>query len=184
MAMKKLIATLVPVLVLFAGAFTQSSDETFAQEPFNPAINKPTGGWPWTFKPLDLCTFPVFMDVGHFVQLKDCNKRELDLQQVFCVSIGKKSEDFPCYSGCEEIEVRANFPAIFGANLTKIGPILTDTNTYWKGDKNQISGSGAWEKLTVCLDAWKAELWKAGGPDDKTEVGKLTITVKPPDSDS
>ncbi len=30
--MKKLIAMLVPVLVLFAGAFTQSSDETFAQE--------------------------------------------------------------------------------------------------------------------------------------------------------
>ena len=39
MAMKKLIAALVPVLMLFAGAFTQSSDEAFAQEPSNTTIN-------------------------------------------------------------------------------------------------------------------------------------------------
>ena len=37
--MKKLIATLVPVLMLFAGAFTQSSDEAFAQEPSATTIN-------------------------------------------------------------------------------------------------------------------------------------------------
>ena len=37
--MKKLIATLVPVLMLFAGAFTQSSDEAFAQEPSSTTIN-------------------------------------------------------------------------------------------------------------------------------------------------
>lgn len=37
--MKKLIATLVPVLMLFAGAFTQSSDEAFAQEPSGTTIN-------------------------------------------------------------------------------------------------------------------------------------------------
>ena len=37
--MKKLIATLVPVLVLFAGAFTQSSDETFAQGTSNTTTN-------------------------------------------------------------------------------------------------------------------------------------------------
>jgi hypothetical protein len=42
MAMKKLIATLVPVLMLFTGAFTQSSDEAFAQEPSNTNINVDT----------------------------------------------------------------------------------------------------------------------------------------------
>ena len=40
--MKKLIATLVPVLMLFAGAFTQSSDEAFAQEPSDTTINVDT----------------------------------------------------------------------------------------------------------------------------------------------
>ncbi len=37
--MKKLIAMVIPMLVLFAGAFTQSSDEAFAQEPSNTTIN-------------------------------------------------------------------------------------------------------------------------------------------------
>jgi hypothetical protein len=39
MAMKKLMAMLVPVLMLFAGAFTQSSDEAFAQETPNTTVN-------------------------------------------------------------------------------------------------------------------------------------------------
>jgi len=37
--MKKLIAMVIPVLVLFAGAFTQSSDEAFAQNPPNTTTN-------------------------------------------------------------------------------------------------------------------------------------------------
>jgi hypothetical protein len=148
-------------------------------------VIKRDGDWPWTYKAMDLCKFPVFMDVGHYVQLKECHKRELKLQQVDCESIGKDNGDFPCYSDCEDIEVKANFPAIFGANLTKIGPILKDTKVYWKGDDNQISGStGDWEKLTVCLDAWKAEIWRAAEPTPNAKVGEITITVKPPDSGS
>ncbi len=147
----------------------------------DPAIKK-DGDWPWTYKAIDLCKMPVWMDVGHYVQLKECHKRELKLVQVDCISIGKETGDFTCYSGCEEIEVRANFPAIFGGKLSKIGPILDKTSVYWKDDINQISGStGAWEKLTVCIDAWKAQIWKATSPDDKTKVGELTINVKPPD---
>jgi hypothetical protein len=149
----------------------------------DPSIKK-DGDWPWTYKAIDLCKFPVYMDVGHYVQLKECNKRELKLKQVDCESIGKGGGDFPCYTGCEEIEVRANFPAIFGAKLAKIGPILKDTSVYWTDDINQIGGGGAWEKLEVCIDAWKAEIWKAAEPDDKLQVGELTINVKPPDTGS
>jgi hypothetical protein len=39
MAMKKLIAALIPGLMLFTGAFTQSSDELLAQEPSNTSVN-------------------------------------------------------------------------------------------------------------------------------------------------
>jgi hypothetical protein len=147
----------------------------------DPTIKR-DGDWPWTYKAIDLCKFPVYMDVGHYVQLKECHKRELKLKQVDCDSIGKGGGDFPCYSGCEEIEVKANFPAIFGAKLSKIGGILKDTSVYWTGDDNQIDGStGGWEKLEVCIDAWKAEIWRASEPDDKLKVGELTINVKPPD---
>jgi hypothetical protein len=147
----------------------------------DPAIKK-DGDWPWEYKAIDLCTMPVYMDVGHYVQLKECNKREIKLVQVDCESIGRDSGDFPCYSDCEDIEVRANFPAIFGATLSKIGPILKDTNLYWKDDHNQISGStGSWEKLTICMDAWNAEIWRAAEPAENAQVGEITINVKPPD---
>jgi hypothetical protein len=119
-------------------------------------VIKRDGDWPWTYKAIDLCKFPVYMNVGHYVQLKECHKREIKLQQVDCSSIGKGGGDFPCYTDCEDIEVRANFPAIFGAKLSKIGGILKDTSVYWKDDINQISGStGGWEKLEICVKAWK-----------------------------
>lgn len=147
----------------------------------DPAIKK-DGDWPWQYKAIDLCKIPVYMEVGHYVQLKECDKREIKLLQVDCTSIGRDSGDFPCYSDCEDIEVRANFPAIFGASLSKIGPILQDTKVYWKDGKNQIYGStGDWEKLTICLDAWNAEIWRAAEPSEHAQVGEITINVKPPD---
>jgi hypothetical protein len=154
----------------------------------DPVIKK-DGDWPWSYQPIDLCKFPVYMDVGHYVQLKECNKRELILVQVPCdldkpEGLGKTEGDFPCYTGCEEIEVRANFPAIFGATLTKTGSILDQTELYWMDGKNSIDGSlggEAWEKLTICLDAWKARIWQAGQANAKTKVGEITINVKPPD---
>ncbi len=150
----------------------------------DPAIKR-DGDWPWTYKAIDLCTFPVYMEVGHFVQLEECHKREIVLEQETCSDIGKGGGDFPCYRGCEEISVRANFPAIFGASLSKVGGILDKTSVYWLNDKNQISGSiGGWEKLTICIDAWKAQVWKAAEANKKAKVGELTINVKPPDTDS
>jgi hypothetical protein len=151
----------------------------------DPSIKK-DGNWPWTYKAIDLCEFPVLMDIGHFVQLKECNKRELRLKQVDCSSIGK--DKFPCYSDCEEFQVRANFPAIFGGKFTKndLGnEVLKDTKVYFKDDINQINGGGAWEKLTICMDAWEVQLQKAtAGPGEKQKVGTMTINVKPPDSDA
>lgn len=149
----------------------------------DPSIKR-DGDWPWTYKAIDLCTMPVYMDIGHFVQLKECNKRELKVKQVDCSSIGKGSGDFPCYDGCEEFEVRANFPAIFGGSFSdQSGGVVKEKSVYWKDDVNQINGGGDWEKLTVCMKFWKTEIWKASGPDDKTKIGELTINVKPPDTE-
>jgi hypothetical protein len=155
----------------------------------DPSIKK-DGDWPWEYKKLDLCKFDVFMEIGHYVQLKECHKRELVLEQVPCAldkpeGLGKSDGDFPCYTGCEDIQVRANFPAIFGASLTKVGGILDKTALYWKDDIHTINGSGsgdAWETLTICMDAWKAAIWRAGAANSKTKVGEITINVKPPDS--
>ena len=71
----------------------------------------------WKYNPIDLCKFTVSMEVGHYIQLKECHKRKIKLVQVDCESIGKEGGDFPCYKGSDVFEVRANFPAIFSASI-------------------------------------------------------------------
>jgi hypothetical protein len=143
---------------------------------------KRDGDWPWTYKSINLCTMPVYMDVGHYVQLEKCHERKIHLKQVDCTSLKDlDGGDFPCYTDCETFKARANFAAIFGASLSKEGGILDKTRLYWKDDIHQIAGTGGWEELTICMDAWKAQIWKAAKPHDKLKVGELTINVKPPD---
>jgi hypothetical protein len=144
----------------------------------DPSIKR-DGDWPWTYKAIDLCVMPVYMDVGHYVQMKECHKREVKVKQIDCPS----GREFPCYSGCEEFEVRANFPAIFGGDLENLHAVIKEKEVWWKDDDNQISGStGDWEKLEVCVDFWETEIWKASQPDDELKVADLHITVKPPDT--
>ncbi len=135
----------------------------------------------WKYKPIDLCNFPVSMEVGHYVQLKGCNKRKIKLEQVDCESIGRE-RDFPCYSGSDVISVRANFPAILSATIDKSSgdaEILEEVNLYWENGVNSIQGCTGWEELTLCLDAWGVDLWMfAPGTID---VGEITIQVRCPD---
>ncbi|MBW7988955.1 MAG: hypothetical protein FVQ84_02885 [Planctomycetes bacterium] len=55
------------------------------------------------------------MEVGNYVQLKECNKRKIELKQVHC----PEGSEFPCYKGYEVFEARANFPGIFNAPIDK-----------------------------------------------------------------
>lgn len=138
----------------------------------------------WKYNPIDLCKFSVSLEVGHFVQLKECHKRKIKLVQVDCESIGKGSGDFPCYKGSDVIEVRANFPAIFSASINKSDgdeDMLKEVNLYWENGVNTIQGTGEWEELKLCLEAWNVEIWKSGGTIGTVDVGEITIGVRPPD---
>ena len=132
--------------------------------------------------PIDICKFPVSMEVGHFVQFKQCHKREIKLEQVDCKSIGRDGGDFPCYSGTEVIEVRANFPAIFNATIDKSGgdeDMLKEVNLYWENGVNTIQGgTGGWEELRLCLDVWDVDLYMS--TVGTVKVGEITIQVRPP----
>ena len=135
------------------------------------------------YKPIDLCKFSVSLEVGHFIQLKECHKRKIKLIQVDCKSIGRDGGDFPCYKGSDVIEVRANFPAIFGASIDKNGSgedMLKEVNLYWENGVNTIQGTGDWEELKLCLEAWNVEIWKSVVVGT-IEVGEITIDVRPPD---
>ena len=136
------------------------------------------------YKLIDLCIFPVSKEVGHFVQIKDCNKRKIELKQVTCNSIGRDSRrDFPCYKGCDVIEVRANFPAIINATIDKSGgneDMLKDFNLYWENGVNTIQGGVGWEELKLCLEVWDVELYKFNVVGT-IGVGEITIEVSPLD---
>ena len=114
------------------------------------------------YEPIDICIFPVFLEVGHFVQFKDCHKSKIELKQVDCREIGQASDKFPCYEGCVTIKVRANFPAILSASLNKSGgdvDIPKEINLYWEDGVNTIQGDkGEWEELKLYLEAWDVEI--------------------------
>ena len=138
------------------------------------------------YKLIDLCIFPVSKEVSHFVQIKDCHKRKIELKQVDCKSIGRDGRgDFPCYKGSDVIEVRANFPAILNASLNKNGgdeDVWKDINLYWENGINTIQGTGDWEKLKLYLEAWDVHLWKSPSPVGTFKVGEITIGVPPYDT--
>ncbi len=137
----------------------------------------------WKYNPIDLCKFTVSMEVGHYIQLKECHKCKIKLVQVDCESIGRDGGDFPCYKGSDVIEVRANFPAIFSASIDKSDggeDMLKEVNLYWENGVNTIQGTGDWEELKLCLDAWNVEIWKYATVGT-VDVGEITINVKPPD---
>lgn len=136
----------------------------------------------WKYKPIEICKFPVFMDVGHYVQLKECHKRKIELKQVDCEEIGKDHTSFPCYKGCETIQVKANFPAIFSASIKKNegdDNLLKEVNLYWVNGINTIQGTGQWEELKLCLETLNAKIYRHN--PDTIEIGEIIIQVRPPD---
>ena len=136
----------------------------------------------WKYHPIDLCKFSVNMEVGHYIQLKECNKRKIELKQVQCEEIGQANNKFPCYKGSDVIQVRANFPAILNATIDKSSgdeEILEEVNLYWENGVNTIQGCIGWEELTLCLETWGVDLWNF--TPGTVKVGEITIQVRPPD---
>jgi len=134
------------------------------------------------YKPLDLCKFSVSMDVGHYIQLKECNKRKIELKQVACKELSLDDAKFPCYKGSDVIEVRANFAAIFSASIDKNDggeDVLEEVNLYWENGVNTIQGTGEWEELKLNLEASNVKIYKFA--PGTVEVGEITISFIPPD---
>lgn len=140
-------------------------------------IQKLEIGWPFEYKALDLCVIPVYMHVGYFVQVEKCHERKIKLVQVECADIGKGGGDWPCYKDCEKVKIRANFEVKLGLKKDKIGDVIKDWSAYFNG-ADTVDASGNWNEVEVCVDAWKAQLFK-NAPGTEIKVGEVTVTVKP-----
>lgn len=133
--------------------------------------------WPFEYKELVVCTMPVKMNIGMWVEVEKCDDKKIILEQVDCGDIGKGLGDFPCYLDCEKLRVRANFNVQLGTKLTKEGDVIDEWEAYYNGGST-IPGDGVFKEVEVCVKAWKARLYKQAAGDE-VKVGKLCITAKP-----
>jgi hypothetical protein len=139
----------------------------------------PTIRWPYTinYTALTVCNIPIKMKVGYFVQVKNCKDKKIILEQVSCADIGKGDADYPCYLGCVDFDVRANFPVKLGYSLHKTGDTIVEWSAYYDGG-DTVTDDGDWHPIKLCVKAWKTAIYKAV-PGDDVLVGNVDITVKP-----
>jgi hypothetical protein len=135
--------------------------------------------WPYTvsYKALKVCNIPIKMQVGMYVQVEDCKNKKILLTQVPCTDLQDRGDgDFPCYNGCVKFRVRANFDVQLGHSMNA-SDTISDSRAYYVGD-DWILGDGEYHEVELCVDAWKAKIWKAQYGDE-IDVGSVDITVKP-----
>jgi len=143
--------------------------------------DNPTFRWPYeiSYEELVVCNIPIKMDVGMYVKVIDCGKKKIILTQVSCIDIGKEAKQYPCYRGCVEFDVVANFTVKLGAELHKneeIG-IIKNWEAYYDSD-TVVPGDGTPTTVKLCVKAWEAQLQNhAAG--DAVDVGSVDVTVKP-----
>ncbi len=153
------------------------------------------GMWPYEYIFIPVCTIPVYMDVGYFVQVTNCKDRKIKLKQVPCddgLDPHQKNpiKDFPCYRACTEIKVRANFEAKMGGKIINEVSWFADgdAKVYYEADEGQvpdvIPGDGSEHKRKVCIKAWDIKIWNTGAQGDEIKVADLQVTVKPTQAES
>jgi len=172
---KKILFTIA--VVAFLTASVQAVDPGVYQKKFD-------GMWPYEYLFVPVCSIPILMDVGYFVQLEKCGDYKIKLVQVSCDSIGKSTVgDFPCYLDCEEIKVRANFEAKLGGDVQNKADWFKEADVFYEAAEglvpDVIDGDGNWHTRKVCVKAWDIEIWNAGAQGDEVRVADLWITVKP-----
>jgi hypothetical protein len=135
--------------------------------------------WPisWSYDSVNICTIPVKMEIGMYIKIIDCNKKEIWLRQVPCGDVGASDSHYPCYAGSVTVKAIANFNAKLGLSTSKDGSIL-DNLTCGITSGDVVPGDGNQHDVVISCKSTKAKLW-AHAPGDKVNVGSVTITVKP-----
>lgn len=166
-------------------AFYWHKDKGYAVK--SELISKPVIQWPYTinYQALTICTIPIYMHVGMYVQIENCDDKKIILEQLNCSDIGKNStNDFPCYQGCvDELKVKANFDVKMGASLhIKDGvpaiPNGDHWSAYYDNGVDVVPGDGDYHSVKLCVKAWGVNIAKSA-PGEEVQVGSVDVTVKP-----
>lgn len=144
---------------------------------------KKTFSWPyevsWSYVAQDICTIDVYMEIGMYIEIVDCDTAEIVMEQVECGD----SKHFPCYAGDTTVHAVSNFDAELGLNTSIVaGDILSGDNFGCEITSGaSVAGNGNEHAVTIGCAAKKAKLYKHA-PGDKVKVAEVTITVKPASS--
>jgi hypothetical protein len=182
--MKMVKKTLIAIaLVAFLASTAPAAIDVYYWGPMDKETGVKSDGrtyvyWPYEYKALDICSMPIKMNVGMYVDVKDCTDRKIILEQVDCSDIGKAGE-YPCYYDCETINVRANFEVKLGTRVVRESSALNSGKIegFYDGD-DVIPGDGSYHAAKVCVRAWSVDLWNQPYGHEIT-VGTLYITAKP-----
>ncbi len=160
---------------------------------------KMTVRWPFEYKFLEICRIPVYMKIGMYIKVIDCDKYKVILEQVDCADLKKahpgddiKAEHYPCYEGCAKhkdgwqgVKVISNFPAELGATFYKLvdgegnakdgGKVIDKANA--NVTPSDIPASTE-TKVDVCVWTWKTKL-EMYGAGDEVKVGEVAVTARP-----
>jgi len=156
--------------------------------------------WPFEYKYLEICRIPVYMKIGMYIKVIDCDKYKVVLQQVDCADLKSahsgddiKPEHYPCYEGCAKhkdsgsqgIKVISNFPAELSAKFYKLvdgegnakdgGKVIDKSNA--NVTPSEIPASTE-TKVDVCVWTWKTMLEKYGAGDE-VKVGEVAVQARP-----
>jgi hypothetical protein len=189
---KKSIIAIALMCMLATVSYGQQGDGTQWNGPGQVKID---GLWPAIitidYTPQEICRIPIYIKVGMFIEIEDCAKKKIVLEQVNCTG----GHAFPCYKGCVTIKVRANFEAKLSYKLYKIGDIISSSFN-WFTFKNEdnwdayftdgvttadtwiITGDGNWNPVDVCVEAWDANIYGAA-PNTEQQVGEIAILAIP-----
>jgi hypothetical protein len=185
MKMKRTLIAIAVVALLATSVHAAIEDPYYFSGPDKQAAVKvdgkdtPTIRWPYkiVYDELVVCNIPIKMKVGMYVQVKECKNKKIILEQVNCADIGKGDGDYPCYLGCVDLQVRANFEVKLGHALHKDGDVIGDWAAYYDGG-DVVPGDGDYHDVKLCVKAWKTAIYKAA-PGDEVAVGSVDVTVKP-----
>ncbi len=170
----------IAVVALLATSAQAALTETYLDFGDHSAVKvdgSETVRWPYSYRSLVACNFPIKMHIGMYVQVINCNKKKILLQQVNCPDIGKGTGDYPCYRGCVKFDVRANFEVKLGTSLHKSGDVIKDWSAWYEGGDVVAAGGGT-TNIELCVKAWKTYIYKHEAGNEVT-VGSVDVMVKP-----
>jgi hypothetical protein len=124
--------------------------------------------WPCQFIPQEVCTIPVVMDVGYWINVKDQDKIRIKLTQ----------KSIHEYEGCTDIVIETNTNITVSASISATGAVPGDYSVKVNGaGSTPVDAPGG--TVTVCAYLVKADLSKTPGGSKDVHVANVKIKVVP-----